>query len=52
MLKPGFLDSFPAGILASLNSTKSGHDFIFRPWGETLGYVQTSPTKKSRLNHV
>jgi len=41
MLKPGSLDSFLAGIPASLNPTKSEHDFVFKPWGETLGCVET-----------
>ena len=34
-------DCFLAGFLTSVNATKSEHDFVFRPWGETLGCVPT-----------
>jgi len=47
MLKLSLLNSFLAGILASLNPTKSEHDFIIRPWVETLGCVQ-SPQQRNR----
>jgi len=35
------LGQFLVGILASVNPTKSEHDFVFRLWGETSGCVQT-----------
>jgi len=49
MLKPGSLDSFLAGFPASLNPIKSEHDFVFRPWGETLGCVQIPSNKEIKV---
>jgi len=37
--------SFWASFLTCFKLNKSEHDFVFRPWGETLGCVQTPPTK-------
>jgi len=40
------------GIVTKFNLNKSEYDSGFRPWGETLGCVQSPPMKKLRLNKV
>jgi len=43
---------YEIGFATNFNPSKSVHDFVFRPWVEILGCVQTPSTKKSMLNHV
>jgi len=38
--------SFWPGFATNFNRIKSVHDFVFTPWGETLGCVQ-SPLQRN-----